>query len=372
MRPPDRRRRGTIPPAMKLRVFLPSTERPTPGERSHWKLFDARGELRRSGDGPPGEMPRAKEVELVLPAERVLFARLRLPKVNAATIRQLLPYAVEDRLLADPSHIHAVAGEKNEHGETVIAVVDREWLRARIDALSADGHEATSAFCESALLAGGRGDWHVVWGRERGMLVDDEGVGASFDRGAGLPLALRVALDEAAGRGDKPTSVRVHVDEGEPLPDLNAWSSETGVVFTAGTQWDTLAAGQPASHSIELLQGDLSRRTRGAGLRIPRAALWLGGAILALQVVLVVADNLRMKAERDQLVQRQEQVFRAAFPEAKAVVDPELQMARQLEELKRSRGLAAGDDFLAQLTRVAREARTVRSVEYAGGRMVTR
>jgi general secretion pathway protein L len=357
---------------MKLRIFLPSTERPAPDERCAWKLFDPRGELRRSGEDEPASMPRAKEVELVLPAERVLFARLRLPKVNAATIRQLLPYAVEDRLLADPAHIHAVAGETNEHGETVVAVVDREWLRARIDVLSAEGHEATAAFCESALLAGGRGDWHVVWGRARGMLVDDEGVGASFDRGPGLPLALRVALDEATERGDKPTSVRVHVEDGEALPDLNAWSSETGVVFTSGTQWDTLAAGQPASHSINLLQGDLSRRTRGAGPRIPRAALWLGGAIVTLQVALAVADNLRMQAERDRLVQRQEQVFRAAFPEAKAVVDPELQMSRQLEELKRSRGLAAGDDFLAQLTRASREARAVRSVEYAGGRMVTR
>jgi type II secretory pathway component PulL len=79
-----------------------------------------------------------------------------------------------------------------------------------------------------------------------------------------------------------------------------------------------------------------------------------------------------MKAERDRLVQRQEQIFRGAFPEAKAVVDPELQMARQLEEMKRARGLAAGDDFLAQLTRVARESKAVKSVEYAGGRMVAK
>ena len=81
---------------------------------------------------------------------------------------------------------------------------------------------------------------------------------------------------------------------------------------------------------------------------------------------------MRLSAERDRLVQRQEAIFRGAFPEAKAVVDPELQMARNLEEMKRARGLAAGDDFLAQLTRVAREAKAVRSVEYASGRMVAK
>ena len=75
----------------------------------------------------------------MVPAERVLFARLKLPKVNATTIRELLPYAVEDRLLADPSHIHAVAGARNAHGETVVVVVDREWLRAALDALARAG-----------------------------------------------------------------------------------------------------------------------------------------------------------------------------------------------------------------------------------------
>ena len=357
---------------MKLRIFLPATGRHDPAERCGWKLFDARGELRREGNDAPEAMPRAASVELVLPAERVLFARLKLPRVNAATIRELLPYAVEDRLLADPSHIHAVAGAKNARGESVVAVVDREWLQARVDALAAAGHVATSAFCESALLAGGHRDWHVVWGPARGMLVDDEGVGASFDRGADLPLALRVALDEAIARGDKPASVRVHAEGGERLPDLARWTSDTGVEFAPGTTWEALANGHPAANSIDLLQGEFARRGSRAAFALPRAALWLGAAIIGAHVVFSAVDAMRLGAERDRLVQRQEAVFRAAFPEAKAVVDPELQMKRNLEDMRRARGLAAGDDFLAQLTRVARESRNVRSVEYAQGRMVAK
>ena len=357
---------------MKLRIFLPASDRPEPAERCAWRLFDARGELRREGVDAPEAMPRAKDVELVLPAERVLFARLKLPKVNAATIRELLPYAVEDRLLADPSHIHAVAGPKNARGESVVAVVDREWLQERLDVLAVAGLRATRAFCESALLAGGHRDWHVVWGASRGMLVDDEGVGASFDRGAGLPLALRVALDEASSRGDKPQSVRVHTVGGEPLPDLAPWSSETGVSFVPGTTWEILASGQPAANTIELLQGELASRGARPAFSLPRAALWLGAAVLAIQVALSALDGWRLRSERERLVQRQEAIFRAAFPEARAVVDPELQMARNLEDLRRARGLASGDDFLAQLTRVARESHSVRTVEYAQGRMVAR
>jgi general secretion pathway protein L len=301
----------------------------------------------------------------------VLFARLKLPKVSAATIRELLPFAVEDRLLADPAHIHAVPGAKNAAGETLVAVVDREWLRGWIEALAHAGHHATAAYCESALLAGGKGDWHVVWGNARGMLVDDEGAGASFDRGPDLPLALRVALDEAAARSARPTSIRVHPEAGEPLPDLARWSSETSVDFSAGVAWEELSRGQPAAGSIDLLRGELARRR--VALRVPHAAIWLTVAIVGGQLALSGIDAWRLRGERDRLEARREAIFREAFPEAKAVVDPELQMARNLDEMKRARGLAGGDDFLAQLTRVAREGRgPVRSVEYSGGRIVAR
>jgi len=68
---------------MKLRVFLPATDRAAPGTAFPWTLFDNRGNVAREGADPVEAMPRAAAVEAVLPAERVLFARLRLPRVNA-------------------------------------------------------------------------------------------------------------------------------------------------------------------------------------------------------------------------------------------------------------------------------------------------
>ena len=54
------------------------------------------------------------------------------------------------------------------------------------------------------------------------------------------------------------------------------------------------------------------------------------------------------------------------------VVDPELQMSRNLAELRRTRGQAAGDEFLAQLTRQARGETRPKSLEFANGRLVAR
>ena len=352
---------------MRLRIFVPEGGLAGP---LRWILFDARGGVLREERTALASVPRAATVEAILPAARVLFARLKLPRVNAATIRELLPYAVEDRLLGDPAHIHAVPGATNARGETVVAVVDREWLEDTVRTLGQAGVAPTQAHCESALLAGGQGDWHVVWGPARGMLVDDEGVSATFDHAGALPLGLRITLDEAASRGDRPELVRVHTQDGAALPDLESWTQELRVRFERGGDWAQLSRGPVGHDALDVMHGMAARRARR--FVVSRAALALGLAILVLQAALTVADDLRLRREREALDAQREAIFRRAFPEAKVVVDPELQMSRNLAELRRARGEAGGDDFLVQLTREARAGAKPRSVEYAHGKLVVR
>lgn len=356
---------------MKLRIHLPASDTLEPRAPLAWKLFDARGDFLREDLSPLEAIPRAGEVEAVLPAERVLFARIRLPKVGAATIRELLPFAVEDRLLADPANVHAVPGTTNARGETVVAIVDRTWLRSMLDPLARAGLRPAHAWSESALLEGGRDDWHVVWGPRRGLLVDDEGVSATFDRGPGFPLAVRIAIDEATARGARPELVRVHTEGAEALPDLERWRTESGVRFVPGSQWEVLSRGHPAASSIDLVQGEFAPRSRRSPA-IPRAAAALLVAIGLIQLGFAFADHLRLRHEKRELEARREAIFRSAFPEAKSVVDPDLQMMRNLAQLRHSRGLSSGDEFLAQMSRVARGEARVSVLEYANGRLVAR
>lgn len=355
---------------MKLRIFLPPTDRPTADTPCAWRLFDTHGDVLREGTSPASGMPRASVAEAVLPAQRVLFARLRLPRVNAATIRELLPYAVEDRLLADPAQIHAVAGATNERGETVVTVVDRDWLLQTVDSFARAGVSIRSAWCESELAGLTRGHWHVVWGTDRGLLVDDEGVAATFDPGEGRPLALRIALDEAAARGDRPAVLHVHGENGASLPDLARWSTESGMPCQAADAWEHHMALSPA-RPLNLMQGELA--PRGAFTwRVSRQAVVLAAAIVVAQLAFTAADAWRLEREHRALEARREAVFREAFPEAKVVVDPELQMARNLGDLRRTRGHAGGDEFLLQLTRVAERGTPVRGIDFANGKLTTR
>jgi general secretion pathway protein L len=300
----------------------------------------------------------------------VLFARLALPRVGNATLRELLPFAVEDRLLADPAHIHAIAGERNAAGETVVAVVDREWLQAMLDTLRRAGIAVTHAWPESALIARQLSTWDIVWSERGGLLVDDDGVGATFDHDASgaLPLALRLALDEASARSTRPSSVRVHVQGSATAPELARWTHETGMPFEAGSRWEDMARSEPRA-PLEILSGEFAPRRRTA-VRLPRAALFLAAAIAIVQLGFVALDAARLQHERTRLEGEREALFREAFPEAKVVVDPDLQMKRNLAELRRTRGLSVEDDFLGQLSRAAREGGgPARSLEYASGKL---
>ena len=355
---------------MKLRVFLPSNERPDASASFAWILFDGRGNVLREGATPLEGIPRAETCEAVLPASRVLFARIALPRVGTATLRELLPFAVEDRLLADPAHIHAVAGERNAAAETVVAVVDREWLQAMLDGLRRAGIRVAHAWPESALVARQRSTWDVVWSGRGGLLVDDDGVAATFDHDASgaLPLALRLALDEASARSARPSSVRVHLQGGVAAPELTRWTHETGIRFEADSRWEDLARGEPRA-PLEILSGEFAPRRRAA-VRLPRAALFLAAAIALVQLGFVALDAARLQQERTRLEGEREALFRDAFPEARVVVDPDLQMKRNLAELRRTRGLSVEDDFLGQLSRAAREGgEPARSIEYASGKL---
>ncbi|APV50428.1 hypothetical protein BWI17_12415 [Betaproteobacteria bacterium GR16-43] len=360
---------------MKLRAYLPAAEPLDEGLPLAWVLFDARGVALREDTTVLSDIPRAEEVELILPATRVLFARLKLPRVNASTIRELLPFAVEDRLLADPAQIHAVAGSTNELGETLVAVVDRAWLEAAVRLFASHGLRPSHGYSESALLAGGKADWHAVLRGDHGFLVDDEGVAVSFDRSAGgeLPLALRVAVDEANERGDRPREIRLHADGDARLPDLQRWSEQASVTFTAGSRWSELAKEPAPRNALDLLRDVAMPSGSRASRLVPRAALVLVAIIAFLQLAFTAVDAWRLQRTHDALVARQEAVFRTAFPEAKVIVDPELQLARNLADLKRSRGLAAEDDFLAQATRAAKEFPAgAKSLAYANGRLEAR
>jgi general secretion pathway protein L len=206
----------------------------------------------------------------------------------------------------------------------------------------------------------------------RSFLAEGDGMAAAFDRPAGgeLPLAIRIAVDEADERGLRPVQIGVLVEPGVAAPNAAEWSESAGVAIAVGEAAGLRAAAVTAD-AIDLLQGEFAPRAQGLTLsRVPRLAVGLAIAILVLQLGLTVLDWGRLARESSALEAEREAIFRATFPEAKTIVDPVLQMQRNLADLQRSRGMAAGNDFLALATAAARsDASPARRLTYANGRL---
>ena len=117
-----------------LHIFIPETGL---GANCDWALREA--VRTRSGTSPWADVPRAEQLVLIVAASRVLLTRLNLPAVGQAKLREMLAFAVEDKLLAEPEKIHAVAAARGPSGDTDIAVIDKAWLRQQLAHLQQHG-----------------------------------------------------------------------------------------------------------------------------------------------------------------------------------------------------------------------------------------
>ncbi len=340
-----------------LRIHLPSSWPDTePDAPLPWCSLGSRGALLGAGHATLATLPHAETCELVLPAEAVLLTQVRLPRAGKQKLRQLLPYAIEDRLVADPDAVHVAAGPTLADGQTALAVVDKAWLARVLARCHAAGLRPRSAWPETLLPALPADGWVMVWDGAGGFLRSGEYAGMRLDGGASTepPAALVLSLAEARAAANLPHRLLLRLRDGTPPPDVEAWSHALGVAVEQGIAWTPLQHPDPADGGIDLLQGEFApagvSRDWWPRLRLP---LILVGLIVLLQVGATTTEWWRLSGEQQKLRAAMEASFRQAFPDARVVVDAPLQMQRKLAELRGGAGQLSPTDFLPLLARTA-------------------
>lgn len=337
-----------------------------------WALLRPDGTLQREAETPIGELPAAQRVIAVVPASRVLLTAVKLPARGAQRVRNALAYAVEDQLTSAPESVHAVAGPLLPAGKQSIAVIDKEWLGKLLSALESAGARPHSITVETCLPARARDDWAVVLREGTGFVRTGDASGMVLDRAdsGSAPPMLQLALQDARNSDAAPQKIVVWSDS---TCDLRAWEQELGVRCDAAGPWRAWqAAGHPA---IELLQGEFAPPSALHDLwpRVRPAAI-LVGAALAIEISGVFLHWGALRYEKAQLEARMHDQFKTAFPQAQAIVDPALQMRRNLEATRTSTGIAQDGDFLPLLAQAARLGAAgtgwqLKAIAYESGRL---
>jgi general secretion pathway protein L len=345
-----------------------------PPQQCRWALING-GLKPVVGEGRLGELPRrAARVQLVIPAAQVLIMRARLPHAARRRAGSVLAFAVEERTAGDPD-ANQVSWLGAVGDNDVLAVVDKPGLTRWRDALDAVGLRGYEVHCETLLLPWATGEWSLAWNGREGFVRTGEFEGAATDCGdrEAPPLSLRLMLEEAEAHKARPTSIALYTTVPDAAPDIEAWTRELRIAVRLAGTWDWRTA--PPGAGVSLAQERQRWRAfTGAATRRLRPAAWILGAALAIQAAALVIDWTSLANEQRALRQQMESRFRAAFPDAVAVVDPALQMRRKLAEAHHAAGQSDSGDFLPMIEQVAAAAKelpagAVRAVSYEGGRM---
>ena len=330
------------------------------------------------GQGALSQLPqRAERVQLVLPAAEVLITRANLPQSAKRHAGSVLAFAVEEETLGDPD-ANQVSWLGSASGADVLAVADRQGLKAWHEALEAAGITEYEVHCETLMLPLAAGEWSLAWDGREGFVRTGEIEGSATDCGDSdnPPMSLRLMLDEAKARIEAPKTIALHLtataaDSGT-TPDLDAWQRKLGVPLRLAKPWDWRRA--PPEAGISLVQERRRWRLPPGTLQRLRPAAWLIAIAFVLHGLALVADWTRLAGEQRSLRAQMESRFRTAFPDAVAVADPALQMRRKLTDARHAAGQPDSGDFLPMVEKVATAlkevpAGTLRIASYESGRL---
>jgi general secretion pathway protein L len=352
-----------------LRIYAPLGHAPS---RCEWALIGERQAVR--GEGTLAELPRgAHRLQLVIPAAQVLLTRANLPRGARRRAGPMLAFAVEEATAADPdANLVSWLGAAGD--ADALAVVDKQGLKLWREALEAVGLRAYEVQSEILLLPRSGGAWSLAWDGREGFVRTGEFEGAATDTGdeASPPHSLRLMLEEAQRRGARPDSIAVHLAAPGAAPDLAAWQRALGIPLRVQGAWDWRMA--PEQAGIGLAQERRRWRMRPVALAALRPAAWIAGAALAIHGAALIADWMVLASQQRAVRAQMEARFRSVFPDAVAVVDPALQMRRQLAAARHRAGVPDGGDFAPMIEKVAAGLKALpagglRTVSYESGRV---
>jgi general secretion pathway protein L len=294
-----------------------------------------------------------KQVWLVADARDVSLLEVNLPPLSGARLRQALPNVVEEYLLQDVARCLVVPGPPAAEGKRLVGVIDREWVEFIVGAFARRQVRVESLWPAQLVLPTSPGQWSLACAH--GALALRTGAESGLGWNAGEDPAYReeaiiAILQAGAATADRPDTLKAFIEDAaweEPVQKAAARCS-----MAVETAPMPLVRGAP----IDLLLG------RASGMKASMAQIdwraWRTPAALASAAVVAALVGLNVQwgqqsSQKQAIRQAMEQKFRAAFPGTQTVIDPVLQMKRNVAVLRAQSGRSGPEDFVPLLGRFA-------------------
>jgi general secretion pathway protein L len=319
-------------------------------------------------------------VRLIFDARDVTLLAPQVPALTGSRLQQALPNVIEDALLQDVAACAVIAGPALDDGRRVVAVIDRDWLETVIGQFEQRGMRVQSAWPAQLALppAADAADWSLACTRDALVLRTGPYAGLGWRAPEDPSLrteALTDLLSAALVTLPRPAGLSVWVEDAhwdEPLQSAaHSQGLELhpmGALQTAGSVAPDLLGGRAGASRRMMASFD------ARAWRVPAA---LAGACGVAALIGLNLHWAQLARERDALRGAMDASFRAAFPGTQVVVDPVLQMNRQVTALRARSGQSGPADFLPLLGRLGEAlgpsgTDAIASMEYREGRLKVR
>lgn len=319
--------------------------------------------------------PSGQDVVAIVPASRLSWHRLELPKgalkTSTSRLRSVLDGLLEEQLLDDTAQLHFAIEPQARAGQPVwVAACDRAWLSAWLAALEQAGRPASRIVPELAPPAAST--------PASLQAVGDSGNAQLLLTGPGGVTVLPLSASSAALLA-WPEDAALLAEPGVAALAQDCFKRPVSVQ-TAAERWLTAAQSDWDLAQFDLLSTRQTRTRKKLStlaselLQAPRwrAARWATLALLAINLIGLQGWAWKQQAALTAQRSTIEGILLATFPEVRVVVDAPLQMARSLADLQRRNGAASQTDLetmLGQVHAAAPDMRPPDGIAYSIGEL---
>lgn len=334
-------------PMNTLKLYLDS-KWPEQHSDCGWVLLKPSGQVLQQGRSEPRYWPKGEAgelaVEVVLSADQAGCLAVDLPPGQAGSRAEVLAFATEDRLCGEIDDFHLVRGRSLGGNRWEVIVIPRQRIVALTTFLSTQGLSPDRMTVEADVSPPAADTWIVRWSSASPWLRLT-GTWIALTAIEEPPAELAWCLTQSAEQA--PREIRILLDSGQSI-DETRWRNNLDVAMT-------VVGDSPAnSGDTNLLQGEFEpARQREALSRAYRIPLIAAGIAMVLWSATLLAEWGWLSWRNHELRQQAVQLFRDTMPASTTLVDPALQIRRELDQRRLQQGLAADDDFLVLVAAIA-------------------
>lgn len=308
--------------------------------------------LDAQGTGWPVVLQAGEACTLVVPAERLSWHRVQLPKTPVSKLEAVLAGLLEDQLLEDPTELHFALepGMQPARGAAQgwVAVCNKAWLREHLDALTRRGCKvnrilpAATPQAAPVLFADGAGSTcPLTVASPLGvvcMALDDATASAWVSALVGDPAAC-------AGRCMTTPAAVAQVERLLPAMAWTIQPFQQAWLVPLASAWDLA---QQTFRLSERLRWQ--RAWQQAAMQVLKAPAWrpVRWGLAGLLLVQLIGLNLAAWQAQQQVAATQlavHETLTQTFPHVVLILNPQVQMQREVERLRAARGQPGETDL---------------------------